>query len=181
MWWTEAWNGAINEFSDLQDPVYSGRLGVRLLMAVALGAVLGYDRERHDRPAGLRTHILVALGAALFVIVALRAGFDSQAMGRVVQGLITGVGFLGAGAIIKLDDRREIRGLTTAAGIWVTAAIGMTVGLGQLATATAVAALAWIVLAVLPAIEPSSKQATNLEARDREVRDATPVASDEPQ
>ena len=124
MWATEVLDAVLREFSDLLDPAEAARLGVRLFVAVLLGAAIGYDRERNASSAGLRTHMLVALGAALFVVVPQHAGFDAPDMSRVVQGLIAGIGFLGAGAIIKIDDRREIKGLTTAASIWLVAALG---------------------------------------------------------
>ena len=101
--------------------------------------------------------MLAALGAALFMIVPLHAGFESADMSRVVQGLVAGIGFLGAGVILKMDDRAEIRGVTTAATIWVTAALGMTAGLGQLVTAIVSTVVVLIVLAVLPKLEPRSK------------------------
>jgi len=158
MWTTEVWNAVLTEFADLVDPVEAARLGVRLFVAILLGAVIGYDRERKASSAGLRTHMLVALGAALFVIVPQHGGFDSADMSRVVQGLIAGIGFLGAGAIIKIDDRQEIKGLTTAASIWLTAAIGMTAGLGQLATAIAGTVVGFVVLAIMPRIDVAMKR-----------------------
>ena len=157
MWTTEIWNAVQGEFADLVDAAEAARLLVRLSVAVLLAAAIGYDRERHSSTAGLRTHMLVALGAALFVIVPQHAGFEATEMSRIVQGLIAGIGFLGAGAIIKLDDRREIKGLTTAASIWLTAALGMTAGLGQLATAIVGTVIGLIVLSVLPAWEESIK------------------------
>ena len=158
MWTTEVWNAVLTEFADLIDPAEAARLGVRLLFAILLGAVIGYDRERNASSAGLRTHMLVALGAALFVIVPQHGGFDSADMSRVVQGLIAGIGFLGAGAIIKLDDRQEIKGLTTAASIWLTAAIGMTAGLGQLATAIVGTVVGFVVLAIVPRIDVAMRR-----------------------
>ena len=153
----EVWNAVLSEFVDLIEPAEAARLGVRLFFAVLLGAVIGYDRERNASSAGLRTHMLVALGAALFVIVPQHGGFDSADMSRVVQGLIAGIGFLGAGAIIKIDDRQEIRGLTTAASIWRTAAIGLTAGLGQLATAIAGTVVGFVVLAIVPRVDVAVK------------------------
>src|SRR6478752_7519856 len=102
------------EFYDLADTGEAVRLVVRLLAASLIGALIGFERERNASPAGLRTHMLVALGAALFVIVPQHAGFDDADMSRVVQGLVAGIGFLGAGAILKQDDRFRVRGLTTA-------------------------------------------------------------------
>lgn len=129
------------------------RSAIRLLVAVLLGALLGYDRERQDSAAGLRTHMLVALGAALFVIAALQAGMDNADLGRVLQGIVAGIGFLGAGAIIKLNEKEQIKGLTTAATIWSTAAIGVAAGLGLAVTAAAATFLALAILALLPRLE----------------------------
>ena len=126
---------------------------VRLLVAVLLGAFIGYNRERQDAAAGLRTHMLVALGAALMVIGAQQSGMDSADLSRVLQGIIAGIGFLGAGAIIKLNEKEQIKGLTTAATIWSTAAIGIAAGLGQAITATAATLLALVILALLPRVE----------------------------
>ena len=129
------------------------RTGIRLLVAVLLGALLGYDRERQDSAAGLRTHMLVALGAALFVVAAQQSGMDSADLSRVLQGIVAGIGFLGAGAIIKLNEKEQIKGLTTAATIWATAAIGVAAGLGLAVTATAATLLALVILALLPRVE----------------------------
>jgi putative Mg2+ transporter-C (MgtC) family protein len=107
----------------------------RMAMALVLGAVIGWDRERRDAEAGLRTHMLVALGAALFVLVPLEAGMNDEQLSRVVQGLVSGIGFLGAGAVLKDNDEGRIHGLTTAATIWATAAVGIAAGLGHTGTA----------------------------------------------
>lgn len=162
MWMAEVMNAIAGEFSDLMDPAEAARLGVRLFVAVLVGGAIGYDRERNASSAGLRTHMLVAVGAALFVIVPQHAGFEAADMSRVVQGLIAGIGFLGAGAIIKLDDRREVKGLTTAASIWLVAALGMTAGLGQLATAIVGTLIGLVVLSVLLRLEvsPTAKHPT---------------------
>jgi putative Mg2+ transporter-C (MgtC) family protein len=126
---------------------------IRLVVAVLLGALLGYDRERQDSAAGLRTHMLVALGAALMVIAAQQSGMDSADMSRVLQGIVAGIGFLGAGAIIKLNEKEQIKGLTTAATIWSTAAIGIAAGLGLAITAALATLLALAILALLPRLE----------------------------
>jgi putative Mg2+ transporter-C (MgtC) family protein len=126
---------------------------IRLLIAMLLGAVIGLQRERTGKPAGLRTHVLVSLGAALFVLAPLESGMDNDAVSRVIQGLVTGIGFLGAGAILKLQEKREVEGLTTAAGIWMTAAIGLAVGLGRLGLAIMTTILTWITLSLLGQME----------------------------
>ena len=135
---------------------------VRMGVAAAVGGVVGMDRERQGKPAGLRTHVLVAAGAALFVIAASEVGMPTADMSRVIQGVAAGVGFLGAGAILKLSDAREIRGLTTAATIWMTAALGVTAGLGRLGLAGAAAVLTLVTLTGLAWLEerlwPSTEQ-----------------------
>lgn len=145
-WWNEVGITIQEEFSDLADVTQITRVGVRLLVAIALGAVLGYERETKGMAAGLRTHMLVALGAALFVLVPAQAGMSLSDLSRVLQGVIAGIGFLGAGAIIKLSQDREIRGLTTAASVWLTAAIGIAAGMGRETTAILSAALALFIL-----------------------------------
>lgn len=108
---------------------------VRVFAAVLLGAVVGIERERAGKPAGLRTHMLVSLGTAIVVIACSDAGMSLDGLSRVIQGIVTGIGFIGAGTILKLNEQREIQGLTTAAGLWMTAAIGVAVGLGILGVA----------------------------------------------
>lgn len=120
----------------------------RLVAAGLLGGLIGAQRERVHSAAGFRTHILVALGAALFVLAGREAGFSSADTSRVVQGIITGIGFLGAGTILKLVDRGEVHGLTTAATIWVTAAVGAAAALSQLWMAALAALITWAVLAL---------------------------------
>lgn len=137
----------------LPDAEQIARVVIRLVAAALLGAVIGAQRERAGKPAGLRTHMLVSLGAALFVIAALEAGLSPDDVSRVVQGIATGIGFIGAGAILKLREEREITGLTTAAGIWMTAAVGVAAGLGRWGSAAAGVALTWLILAVLVQIE----------------------------
>jgi len=108
---------------------------VRVFAAVLLGAVVGIERERAGKPAGLRTHMLVSLGTAVVVIACQDTGMSLDGLSRVIQGMVTGIGFIGAGTILKLNEQREIQGLTTAAGLWMTAAIGVAVGLGILGVA----------------------------------------------
>jgi putative Mg2+ transporter-C (MgtC) family protein len=129
------------------------RIFMRLVVAMIVGAVVGVQRERSGKPAGVRTHMLVALGAALFVIGPMEFGMLESELSRVIQGLVTGIGFLGAGAILKLEDKREIEGLTTAAGIWMTAAMGLAAGLGRFGLALISVTFAWFVLAVIKKTE----------------------------
>lgn len=149
MWLEQSWTTIQQEFSDLGDASDITRVCVRLLVALALGALLGYERESVGASAGLRTHMLVSLGSALFVLVPLQAGMSLEDLSRVVQGVTAGIGFLGAGAILKLHDENQIKGLTTAAGVWLTAATGVAAGMGLEATAVLSALLAWVVLALL--------------------------------
>ena len=142
------------EFSDIPTLADLTRITLRLLVAGTLGGLLGYERERKGKSAGLRTHMLVAIGAALFVLISLQAGAasESDALSRVLQGIVAGIGFLGAGSIIKSGHREGPTGLTTAAGIWLTAAIGVAAGMGQLALAMLSTLLALIILALLPKV-----------------------------
>ena len=137
----------------LPDAREVARVSVRMIGAALLGGVVGIQRERVGKAAGVRTHMLVALGAALFVIAPLQFGMSESDLSRVIQGLTTGIGFIGAGAILKDAAEREIAGLTTAAGIWMTAAVGVAVGLGQLGTAILSVFLTWIILSVLGRLE----------------------------
>ena len=103
------------EIHDLVDISALTQLGVRLTMAAFLGGFIGYERERSGKAAGMRTHMLVAIGSALFLIIPQQMGMTLDAVSRVLQGLIAGIGFLGAGAILKIHNEQEIMGLTTAA------------------------------------------------------------------
>lgn len=125
------------------------RVVVRLFASALLGGVIGYERERMGKAAGLRTHILVALGTTVFVVACSGFGMNSDGLSRVIQGIVTGLGFLGAGTILKINDQRDIKGLTTSAGIWMTAAIGVAVGLGMLGVAIISTIVALIVLTVI--------------------------------
>ena len=124
----------------------AGRAVGRLVVAVMLGAVLGFERQRRGRAAGLRTHSLVALGAALFTVVPMLFGATAADLAQVVKGLAAGVGFLGAGAILKGSEQGDVQGLTTAANIWLTAAAGLAVGAGWVWPAVAGVFLSFSVL-----------------------------------
>ncbi|WP_150302762.1 MgtC/SapB family protein [Pseudomonas saliphila] len=140
----------ISEFSDLDDVENATRVTTRLLFAALLGGLLGFEREQQGKAAGIRTHMMVGLGAALFVIASLQDGAMDDAMSRVIQGIVTGVGFLGAGTILKTESLKDVKGLTTAAGIWFTAAIGVAVGLGHEMTAMISTLIALVILHLLP-------------------------------
>ncbi|WP_159670693.1 MgtC/SapB family protein [Andreprevotia sp. IGB-42] len=149
------------EFSDVPDAAQITRIVVRLLLAAVLGGVLGYEREQKGKAAGIRTHMLVALGAALFVLVPQLAGTAVADMSRVIQGIVTGVGFLGAGAIIKQHAEENVQGLTTAAGLWMTAAIGIACGLGRESTAVLSTFLALAILSLVPHCFDRKKNGTD--------------------
>lgn len=133
-------------FPDLHQGELVLRVALRLMAALIIGTVIGLQRELTHKPAGLRTHLLVALGTALLVVAAVNTGMKSADISRVIQGLITGIGFLGGGTILKLTREHEIRGLTTAAGIWLTAAASVAAGLGEFAAACVGVLFALIVL-----------------------------------
>lgn len=129
------------------------RIIIRVLVATLLGAVAGFERERTGKYAGLRTHMLVSLSSAVFVLASLEAGMALDDVSRVIQGVAAGIGFIGAGAILKISQDREIQGLTTAASIWLTAAIGMAVGLGRIGLAALSMFLGLIILSVVIRVE----------------------------
>ncbi|WP_313293341.1 MgtC/SapB family protein [Rhizobium rhizoryzae] len=150
----EIWAALIKEFSDVPDASTITLVAVRLVVAAVLGGILGYERERKGRSAGVRTHMLVAVGAALFVIGPLQGGMQVGDLSRVLQGVVQGIGFLGAGAIMVRVAKRQVEGLTTAANIWATAAIGVIAGLGLEATAVLSTAIVLLILAAVPLVLP---------------------------
>jgi putative Mg2+ transporter-C (MgtC) family protein len=150
--WQQISGTFVAEFSDLKDVTEITTVTIRLLMAALLGGILGFEREQRGKAAGIKTHMLVAIGSALFVLIPLQAGISDAEMSRVMQGIITGIGFLGAGAILKGQDEKDLKGLTTAAGIWVTAAIGVAAGLGRESLAILCTFLALMVLLTMPKV-----------------------------
>lgn len=134
------------------------RVTLRLFFAALVGGVIGVERERAGKAAGLRTHMLVSLGAAIFVIVPLQIQFDSDDLSRIIQGVVTGIGFIGGGAILKLKEKEDVEGLTTAAGIWLTAGLGVAVGLGGIGMALLCVVLAWMILTALFTFESRLKK-----------------------
>ena len=142
---------------------------VRLLMAVLLGGVLGIERQLHGRWAGIRTHMMVSLGAAVFTMAAIAtAPHDSNEVTRVIQGIAAGIGFLGAGTILKLSTEIEIKGLTTASSIWLAAALGTVAGMGEYALALAAGMMSVLVLAIL---RPLTKPVGKSKLRHKETSD----------
>ncbi|MDF5718110.1 MAG: MgtC/SapB family protein [Rhizonema sp. NSF051] len=128
----------------------------RLCLAILIGAIIGLERQLRHKPAGLRTHMLVSFGAALFTIIPLQAGTahpSADALSRVIQGIAAGVGFLGAGEILRVSSdqsrQSEIHGLTSAAAIWVSAALGIAAGCGLWQTGLIGALLCFLVLKVV--------------------------------
>jgi putative Mg2+ transporter-C (MgtC) family protein len=135
-----------------------GQIFLRLFIATLIGTVLGLNREIHGKPAGMRTHALVALGAALITVISLelttRGGLvDGGAVLRTIQGIMAGIGFLGGGVILRDDSHQSVHGLTTAASVWVVASLGIACGAGQWLTAVMALALTLTVLVFLGRIE----------------------------
>ncbi|HWV14835.1 MAG TPA: MgtC/SapB family protein [Cellvibrio sp.] len=150
--WQQISSTLVAEFSDLNDVTELTRMMTRLFIAALLGGILGFEREQRGKAAGVKTHMLVSIGAALFVLIPQQAGISDAELSRVMQGIIAGIGFLGAGAILKGEDEKNLKGLTTAAGIWLTAAIGVAAGLGREASAILCTLLALMVLVIMPKI-----------------------------
>ncbi len=152
-WLEQFWNGFRGDFFDLPDPAMIGQVVGRILVAACVGGILGYERERQGKAAGLRTHMLVSLAAAFFILVPQQAHMASADLSRVVQGLTAGVGFLGAGAIIKQSDKGEVIGLTTAASLYFATAAGVAAGMGREVTALLGTLLAVAILTAVPRVQ----------------------------
>lgn len=156
---SDTWNTILAtiraDFGDLPSTAEITQVILRLTLAALLGGLLGFEREQAGKAAGIRTHMLVALGSAFFVLIPVQAGITGGDLSRVLQGVIAGVGFLGTGTILKGSNKGEIYGLTTAAGIWFTAAVGIAAGLGREASALLGTGLAFLILSVIPRIVPT--------------------------
>jgi putative Mg2+ transporter-C (MgtC) family protein len=131
-----------------------------LILAAFLSMIIGMDRERRNRPAGLRTHMLVGIGACLFTLLSIHA-FPGSDPARIASQIVVGIGFLGAGTIIH--HKSNVYDLTTAASIWVTAAMGMAVGAGAWFLALSTALTVWIVLAVIRRFSKDEDSTSNHE------------------
>ena len=125
-----------------------------LILAAFLSMIIGMERERRQRPAGLRTHMLVGIGACLFTLLSMQA-FPGSDPARVAAQIVVGIGFLGAGTIIQ--RKSDVHDLTTAASIWTTAAVGMAAGAGAWFLAMTATLIIWIVLAIIRRFEPEKK------------------------
>jgi putative Mg2+ transporter-C (MgtC) family protein len=132
-------------------PIALSEVFLRLVLAAALGGAIGLEREYRHKPAGLRTNMLIAIGSALFALLSLQIGTAAGSPDRVAAQVVTGIGFLGAGAILRSGE--NIHGLTTAATIWVNSAIGMAAGVGAYGAAYAGAGITLAVLLFLPLME----------------------------
>jgi putative Mg2+ transporter-C (MgtC) family protein len=137
-------------------------MALRILLATALGGIIGFQRERLDKPAGFRTHILIAAGAALFTVVSIM-GFKTDDTARVAAGIVAGIGFLGAGSIIRRGN--HIEGLTTAATIWAVAGIGMAAGSGLYIISVITTAIILTVL-LLPRFPVNHREDKQSEEKD---------------
>src|SRR5262249_12434829 len=147
--WYAVWRGIQTDVADLPGTAAVTQSVVRLVLAALLGGLVGFQWERSGKAAGLRTPMLVALGAAFFVVIPAQAGMPLPDRSRCLQGIIPGVGFPGAGTIRKRPAPEEIEGLTTAAGLWLTAAVGSAAGMGRETSAVLGAVLAFIILSLL--------------------------------
>jgi putative Mg2+ transporter-C (MgtC) family protein len=155
--WYAVWQGVRAEFSDVPGLVAVTQLVLRMLLATLLGGLLGYQRQRQGKAVGLRSHMLVALGSAFFVLMPLQAGMPLADVSRVLQGLTAGIGLLMAGTLLRQRASERLHGLTTAAGLWLTAAVGVAVGLGRDTSAVLGTVLAFLILALLPQGAPPAK------------------------
>lgn len=144
------------------------RITFRMVVAALLGAAIGYEREKAKKAAGLRTHVLVTLGTCVFVLGGSAAGMNSDGLSRIIQGITTGVGFIGAGSILKLNNERDIRGITTSAGIWMAAAIGVAAALGEILLAIIATGVALIVLAVVRSHDDNDDDQANEKRGEQE-------------
>jgi putative Mg2+ transporter-C (MgtC) family protein len=126
---------------------------IRLFMALACGAVIGLNRDLHRKSAGFRTFGLISVGSAIVALVITQTSPDPNAVSRVVQGVLTGIGFLGAGVILHQPTSSRVTGLTTAAAVWLTAGLGLACGLGQFPLAISGLAVALLILIIGRPIE----------------------------
>jgi putative Mg2+ transporter-C (MgtC) family protein len=145
------------------------QVALQLILAALLSMLIGIDRERGKHPAGIRTHMLVGVGACLFTALSIYAFPGEESTTRVAANIVVGIGFLGAGTIIKEENNGGVKNLTTAASIWATAAVGMAVGTGAWFLALAAVVIMWVILVLVQRFE-----------RLRRKKSHTPSVSDTP-
>jgi putative Mg2+ transporter-C (MgtC) family protein len=138
----------------------------RLVAAAVLGGLIGVERESLRKPAGMRTHMVVALGSALMATTSLEMGMNAADLSRVIQGIVTGIGFVGAGTILKNGGSGRVEGLTTAAGLWLTAAVGIAAGGGRWLLAVSTVSLTLLILVVFGRLEKKVPSREGDEGRD---------------
>jgi putative Mg2+ transporter-C (MgtC) family protein len=166
--------------SDLTQGASVGEVALRLSAALAVGGAVGWERERHDKPAGLRTHILVSLGSATFMLLGFEVGghlaprFGEAGLDptRVLQGVVGGIGFLGAGAIIKSSG--QVTGMTTAASVWIAGALGAAAGMGAYVVAVISTAFCLATLVLLMRFQRPHPQPDPAEARGQPADESMP-------
>jgi putative Mg2+ transporter-C (MgtC) family protein len=173
----EIWQAIVQELS-IQVPSIDSfvRVTIRLVVALVLSALIGLEREAGGKAAGLRTHMLVGLGSALFIVVLSEAGASAGDLTRIVQGVAAGIGFIGGGVILKLEGERRVKGLTTAASIWLTSAVGIAAGAGKSG-----AAIVGIILSlwVLSSVHRWEQRREPRKPDSEEKRDVDELNSDE--
>jgi len=156
--WEQIANVVVDEVACLGDVPTMTRVTFRLIAAATVGGILGFERETKGKSAGMRTHMLVSLGAAVIVLATVVNGAGDDAISRVIQGVVAGIGFLGAGAIVKGRGSQDAKGLTTAASIWIAAAVGVAVGQGRAGVAIVAVSLAIVILHLLPTdLQPQTR------------------------
>lgn len=139
----------MDELLSLPETAYLSRVIFRLGAAAVLGGVIGAEREYLGKSAGLRTHMTVSLGCAAFILIATESNNDTSDLSRAIQGVAAGIGFIGAGAILKRTDKEDIQGLTTAATLWLTAAVGVAAGAGQVWLGLIAVSCAFVILTIM--------------------------------
>jgi putative Mg2+ transporter-C (MgtC) family protein len=143
----------MDEFFSVPNTDYLLRVVSRLGAAALLGGLIGFERESMGKAAGLRTHMTVALGCAAFMLVTIETSTDAGDISRTIQGIAAGIGFIGAGTILKRTEEEDIKGLTTAAGIWLTAAVGAAAGAGHGWLGLIGVLIAFLILSILSSVD----------------------------
>lgn len=147
---TTLWQEVVADFPTSAE---TARIAVRLLVALVLGGILSVERAHVGKAAGMRTHMLVSLGAAIVVLLPHLIGMSGADISRIIQGTLTGIGFIGGGVILKMSEEHQIVGITTAASIWLTATLGIVAGTGRLGLAVVGGILAFLILTVFGWLE----------------------------